>query len=104
MSLGFKLATTIALVAATLACEPAVPPNENRAHVGVVLSTDWHDRSFVLEEDGTRTVIWLRSCAGEMPIWPKQHILIHYHVSHDPWVATGCQIFDWVQRVGPDIR
>jgi hypothetical protein len=70
-----------ALLLCTCACddESAKPAPAHR-NVGVVLSTDWHDRSFILEEDGTHITFQLKSCAGTMPIWPHEHIEIHYFV------------------------
>lgn len=102
-----KLVMILIAVAAMGGCNTPAPnhPNIQYAGSGYVMVTDWTPRMFVLQQDDG-LIVTLKACSGEMPVWPKEHILIH---SHRVWSEIleryeGCDIFDWVQRLGADAR
>lgn len=90
-----------AVALCSCADEPKHIPDIRGHNVGYVRATDWNDRSFILEEEGTRITFQLKSCAGSMPIWPGEKIEIWYRRTE--WYAGAykdwCQEFDRVVRI-----
>lgn len=71
-------------------------------NIGIVRSTDWQDRTVVIEEDKTHIVFVLKSCSGSMPFWIGEHLEIKYRQQWSDWEYPSCQNFDYVKRIVTD--
>ena len=95
----------VACVVGMFACDdPGTPKHVPDIHVhniGIVTSTDWHDRSFMLQEDGTGIMVWLKSCEGSVPVWPGEHVEVNHRRVEDIWIGSyrNCEELDYVRRL-----